>query len=131
MDPRKSDLSSYIAFGTIAVLFGLSIYYFLPLAMLSFNLTLVLEIFMAILMGMLLGLSMLAFNLQRLVEVFLTYVLLFFEKRSMKKMVTNNLSSHRPRNKMTSIIYSISLGFIIFLIVSANLQIKTIQLMSV
>jgi hypothetical protein len=115
-----------VTFGIIAVLFGLSIYYFLPLAMLSFNLSLVLQIFMFILMGMLLGLSMLAFNLQRIVEVILTHVLLFFEKRSMKTLVTNNLSSHRPRNKMTSIIYSISLGFIIFLIVTANLQVKTI-----
>lgn len=61
----------------------------------------------------------------------LTYVLLVFEKKSMKKMVTSNLNSHRERNKMTSIIYSISLGFIIFLIVSANLSIKTIKMQSI
>lgn len=126
LDPKKSNLTSYVTFGIIAVLFGLSIYYFLPLAMLSFNLSLVLQIFMFILMGMLLGLSMLAFNLQRFVEIIFTYLLLFFEKKSMKTLVTNNLSSHRPRNKMTSIIFSISLGFIIFLIVTANLEVKTI-----
>lgn len=61
----------------------------------------------------------------------MTYVLLVFEKKSMKKMVTSNLNSHRERNKMTSIIYSISLGFIIFLIVSANLSLKTIKMQSI
>jgi hypothetical protein len=43
-------------------------------------------------------------------------------------MVLMNLTAHRMRNKMTSIIYSIALGFIIFLIVTYNLQLKSIQL---
>ena len=43
-------------------------------------------------------------------------------------MVLKNLTAHKMRNKMTSIIYSIALGFIIFLIVSYNLQIKTTEL---
>jgi len=46
----------------------------------------------------------------------------------MKNMVVKNLSAHRMRNKMTSIIYSIALGFIIFLIVSYNLQMKSVEL---
>ena len=45
-------------------------------------------------------------------------------------MVTKNLEAHKMRNKMTSIIYSIALGFIIFLIVSYNLQMKTVELMA-
>lgn len=56
-------MGSYIVFGVIAVTYGLSIYYFLPLAMLSFNFALVLQIFFMILVGMLFGLSLLAFNL--------------------------------------------------------------------
>ena len=43
-------------------------------------------------------------------------------------MVTKNLTAHKLRNKMTSIIYSIALGFIIFLIVVYNLQIRVTQL---
>jgi len=43
-------------------------------------------------------------------------------------MILMNLTAHRMRNKMTSIIYSIALGFIIFLIVTYNLQLKSIQL---
>lgn len=43
-------------------------------------------------------------------------------------MVLKNLTAHRMRNKMTSIIYSIALGFIIFLIVSYQLQLKSTAL---
>jgi hypothetical protein len=121
LDKKHQNMSSYIVFGVIAVAYGLSIYYFLPLAMLSMNFALILKIFFFILIGMLFGLSLLAFNLQRFLEIILTKVFLFFEKASMKQMVTKNLTAHRMRNKMTSIIYSIALGFIIFLIVSYNL----------
>lgn len=42
LDSEKQNISTYIVFGTIAVAYGLSIYYFLPLAMLSFNFALIL-----------------------------------------------------------------------------------------
>lgn len=121
LDKNKQSMASYIVFGMLAVTYGLSIYYFLPLAMLSFNFSLILKIFFFILVGMLFGLSLLAFNLQRFLEIIFTYFFLFFEKKSMKQMVLKNLTAHRMRNKMTSIIYSIALGFIIFLIVSYKL----------
>jgi hypothetical protein len=40
----------------------------------------------------------------------------------MRRMIFMNLKAHRHRNKMTSIIYSISLGFLIFLVVAYNLE---------
>lgn len=49
-------------FGILSVAYGLSIYYLIPKALLSFNFKLILEIFFMILVGMLLGLTMLAFN---------------------------------------------------------------------
>ena len=128
LDPKTQNMGSYIVFGTVSVIYGFSIYYFLPLAMLSFNFALILNIFFFILISMLFGLSLLAFNLQRFIEILLTYVFLIFEKNSMRQMVLKNLTAHKMRNKMTSIIYSIALGFIIFLIVSYNLQIKSTQL---
>jgi hypothetical protein len=42
----------------------------------------------------------------------------------MKILILKNLCAHRESNKMTSIIYSLTLGCIIFIIVDANLQIK-------
>jgi len=121
LDPKKSNMTSYIVFGVIGVIYGMSIYYFLPLSMLSFNFAMVLKIFFFILIGMLFGLSLLAFNLQRFIEIVFTYLFLFWEKSSMRTMVMKNLAAHKIRNKMTSIIYSIALGFIIFLIVSYNM----------
>ena len=55
------------------------------------------------------------------------YILLFYEKRSMRLLLKKNLIEHRPRNKLTSLIYSVSLGSIIFLLVSATLQLRLIQ----
>ena len=43
----------------------------------------------------------------------------------MKIMVLKNLTAHKIRNRMTSIIYSLSLGFIIFLLVSYKLQLDS------
>ena len=44
----------------------------------------------------------------------------------MKVMISKNLIAHRRRNLLTSIIYALTLGCIIFMIVSANLQLKQI-----
>ena len=77
---------------------------------------------------MLYGLSLLAFNLQRFMEIFLTYLFLFWEKNSMRQMIFKNLTAHKRRNKMTSIIFSISIGFIIFLVVIYKLQIESTKL---
>lgn len=43
----------------------------------------------------------------------------------MKLLILKNLAAHKLRNRFTSIIYSLSLGFIIFLVVSYKVQIKT------
>ena len=80
LDPSKSSNDTYITFGLLSVVYGLSIYYFLPLAFLSFNFGLILMILFSILIGMILGLSMLAFNIQRFLEIVLCYILLFWEK---------------------------------------------------
>lgn len=71
---------------------------------------------------MIFGLTLIALNLQRSLELLLVHILLFFEQKSMKILIIKNLSAHRESNKMTSIIYSLTLGCIIFVTVAANLQ---------
>ena len=44
----------------------------------------------------------------------------------MRIMISKNLLAHRRRNLLTSIIYALTLGCIVFLVVSANLQLKQI-----
>lgn len=48
----------------------------------------------------------------------------------MRLLVLKNLTAHKMRNKMTSIIFSLALGFIVFLIVSYNLQITSSSLLN-
>lgn len=73
---------------------------------------------------MLFGLTLISLNLQKMLELAIVNLLLFFERKSMKLLIIKNLSAHRASNKMTSIIYSLTLGCIIFIIVAANLQIS-------
>ena len=53
----------YVIFGMISVVFGISIYIFLPLGLLSQNFGMVLAVFLSLLMGMMLGLTLFVTNL--------------------------------------------------------------------
>ena len=48
----------------------------------------------------------------------------------MRSLLAKNIIAHRSRNSLTSNIYALTLGCIIFLIVSANLQIDSIAQLS-
>ena len=78
---------------------------------------------------MICGLSILAFNLQGILEWILSNILLFWEKKSMKGLLRKNLVAHKERNKLTSIIYSLTLACVMFLVTSLNLQITSIGLL--
>mgnify|MGYP000368415639 CR=1 FL=1 len=130
-DNDSNNLIPYILFGSITVLFGISIYYFLPLGLLTMNIGMVLGIFIAILMGMLLGLTLFVTNLQSFIEILQVYVFFFWERKSMRALLRKNLIAHKSTNKMTSIIYALTLGCVIFLCVSLNLLIKSIDNLSV
>ena len=121
------DKSPYIVFGLISVVYGVSIYYLMPLALISLNFSLLLNIFFMILIGMLFGLVLLTSNCQRFFEVFFTFVILCWEKKSMKKMILKNLIAHKERNRKTVIIFSLSIGFIIMCVVSYSLEIINIR----
>jgi len=74
----------YLIMGLLSTVAGISIFYLLPLALLSFDIALILQIFFMILLGMVGGLTLISINLQRLIEIFFVKTLLFFEKKSMK-----------------------------------------------
>ena len=87
------------------------------------NYSMILSIFLLIMLGMMFGLTMFVTNVQGILEVILVYALLFWETPIMRTLLRKNLSSHKHRNFLTSIIYALTLGCIIFLLVSANLQV--------
>ena len=70
---------------------------------------------------MIFGLALISLNLQRIFELIVVYTILIYEKSSMKLLILKNLSAHRENNKLTTLIYSLTLGSIIFIVVSANL----------
>ena len=111
----------YIIFGLITFLYGLGMFYVLPLSLLSMKISLILGVFLFILMGLIFGLTLLAMNMQRLVEIALTHLVFFWEKPSMKKMIQSNLRTHQMRNKLTSAIFSMTLAFNIFIMVQFRL----------
>ena len=117
----------YVLFGFISVAFGIAVYYFWPLGQLSANLGMVLAIFFSILIAMMAGLTLLVTNLQGFLEIILVYVFFFWEKKSMITLLRKNLGAHKQRNYLTSIIYSLTLGCIIFFLVTANLEILSIS----
>ena len=108
-------------FGSISIVFGVMIYVFLPLGLLTLNFGMILIIFCAILLSMMAGLTMLAMNLKGILEIIFVYVFFFWERKSMRSLLCKNLGAHKQKNYITSLIYALTLGIIIFLIVTANI----------
>lgn len=94
-DNKSKNTGPFLTFGTVAVLFGISIYYVLPLGLITQRLGLILTIFLVILLGMMTGLTLFASNLQGFIEVALVYVFLFWEKKSMRTLLRKNLNAHK------------------------------------
>ena len=83
--------------------------------------------FFFVLTGFILGLTLLANNLQGLLELLIAKIFFFWELRGMRILLGKNLAMHKSRNKLTSIIYALTLGCIIFLLVAAELQVQQNQ----
>ena len=82
--------------------------------------------FFLLLLLMLMGLVMLSLNGQHILEKVIVNALLFWDQVAIRTIVLKNLVAHRRRNRMTTIMYAVSLGFIIFLYVSYDVQITSV-----
>lgn len=125
---RSEDSSvnyAWLAVGFGLTIIGFLIYYLLPLALLSFNLTLFFNVFFSLLLGMLFGLIMLALNFQHVLERLIVFVFFFWEKTQIPFLVVKNLIAHRLRNRKTSIMYALSIAFILFIVSAYQLEIWT------
>jgi len=127
IEDRSIKVVPYIIFGLICVIFGVTIYIVLPQALLAEKLGLVLSIFFAVLGSLILGLTLLAANLRGFIETIVVYLLFFWEGKSMRALLKKNLIAHKHTNKLTSIIYALTLGCVIFLCVSLNLVLESVQ----
>lgn len=125
-DSGKVDYAPYLGFGSLSVIYGISIFVLLPIALLQSNVGLMLTIFFLILVGMIFGLSLLASNIQPVLETLFVKLLLCWESVSMKQLILKNFIVHRSNNKLTSIIYSLTVGSVIFLFVALALQLEVL-----
>jgi len=108
--------------------FGAMIYYLLPLALVAFDLSLMLYIFMGLLLGMIAGLALLSLNLERPLEHFVAAVVLCWTGNATRTTLHKNLVAHRVRNRKTTLMYALSVGFILFVIVTLSMQIESFEM---
>eukprot|EP01062_Namystynia_karyoxenos_P059026 TRINITY_DN50458_c0_g1_i1.p1 TRINITY_DN50458_c0_g1~~TRINITY_DN50458_c0_g1_i1.p1 ORF type:complete len:1108 (+),score=417.64 TRINITY_DN50458_c0_g1_i1:67-3324(+) len=118
---------SLVVLGTALAMFGFLIYYLFPLALLEFNLSLLFYIFFGILLGLLFGLVLLSLNFEHMLETALTHFFFFWENRAVRTVVLKNLVAHRRRNRKTTLMYAVSLAFIIWISVSWELQTRAVE----
>ena len=121
-DKQKRMIIPLITFGGISVIAGSSVYYLIPKAFLKADYTLLLNMFFFILSGLITGLTLLVNNLQGVLELALSHIFFFWERRAVCIILSKNLAAHKRRNKLTSIIFALTLGCIIFLLVAADLE---------
>lgn len=106
-------------FGVLTTGYGFIVYYFMPLAMISDDLGMLLRIFSFLLFCLGVGLCVLSINLERSLETFLVWSF-FWEPESFKRLLNNNLRAHMSRNKLTTLIYSFAFAFIMFVMFTVN-----------
>jgi ABC-type antimicrobial peptide transport system permease subunit len=126
---RKTGYVSFtmILLGACFTAYGFVIYYLFPTALIDFNISLLFYIFFGILIAMLGGLVLLSINFERVVETAMCWLFLFWEQSSVFHLISKNLVAHRPRNRKTTLMYALSLGFILFITVAFNIQLKSIE----
>ena len=108
--------------GFMSIVYGMVIFVILPTALIAENFGLMLTMFFIILVGMIFGLALLISNFQPLLDRLMIVLLFFWEKKQMRQLVEKNLICHRVNNKQTSLIYSLTVGTVIFLFVALSMQ---------
>lgn len=83
--------------------------------------------FFGVLLAMLLGLVVLGLNFEMIINKLVAFVFFFWENRALRMLILKNLIAHRIRNRKTTIIYSLTLGFVIFLSVSVNIEVMSFR----
>jgi len=103
--------------GLILVSMGFMTYYLAPLAFYLDEMIWFLFIFDIILISIVIGLTMMSVMIFGAVEKVLLFILTSTcarKDRRLKTLIQKNLDSHRPRNNKTSLLFTLSLSFVIF-----------------
>ncbi|ELP86758.1 hypothetical protein EIN_308540 [Entamoeba invadens IP1] len=124
---RSSYISWYTIFlGIFGTAYGIMTYLILPRAMLALNLTAMFAIFAVFILFLLIGSVMLCLNVTPLIERLLLYLLYFWDRAGLP-MAIKNLLAHKLRNRKTSILFGLSLGFILFFFSAFSSEMGTLK----
>ncbi len=110
----------------VMVVMGFLVYYLIPYAFTYNNFALFLGILQVILLSMVLGLCLVATTVQPIMERLVLWCLVWGPDAKLLSLMNKNLSAHRPRNQKTALMFTLSLGFIIFAGASFSLQANTV-----
>ncbi|KAA6390762.1 MAG: putative DUF214 family protein [Streblomastix strix] len=112
---------SILISGIILTGIGAGVYILLPMSLISGQGSLLAFVLFGLLMMILIGLVMITVNFEFVFERLIAFVFLFWESKAVKFMAVKNLTTHRLRNRKTTLLFSISLSFIVFVNVMASI----------
>ncbi|MES1908802.1 MAG: hypothetical protein MHM6MM_001672 [Cercozoa sp. M6MM] len=122
-DTNKQVSPALLALGGATFLAGFVVYYLVPLSLLSADLVLFFNIVLFILAGMLIALVSLSLRVALpLLQSLLVTLLFFWEPLAMRVLLKKQLLAHREHNRRTSLMFAVSLGFVVFAAASFQLQ---------
>lgn len=114
-----------LALGLLGFGAGLALYYLLPLALLSLDLGLFLALFLCVFVGMLGGAAVLALNAQGLLQRALACLCIaWWERGAVVRVAVANLGAHARRNRLTSLMYTLAVAFVVFVATVAQQQLQ-------
>jgi len=118
-----------VASGGMLAAFGAGVYYVMPLALLSNNFALLLNLFVFLLVALLFGLVLLALNVEYFLEVAVLRLFIApWERPHVVSVIGHNLRGHRPRNRKTAILFATSIAFVVFISTAYRMQAATIAM---
>ncbi|RNF22587.1 permease, family protein [Trypanosoma conorhini] len=128
---REGDTRAlrYMLFGIglAFFVFGFLLYYFFPAVLMRMRLDWLFVIFFGVLLGMLAGLVLLAVNFERVLQTSAAYLFFFWENDAVFQAFQRCLVAHRKRNRKTTLMYAFSLGFILFITIAFQVQLRSFQ----
>ncbi|KAH7818320.1 putative efflux ABC transporter, permease domain containing protein [Monocercomonoides exilis] len=113
--------------GLILTVIGACVYLLFPLSLVSRNMVLMIILLIGLVICVMTALVLICVNFEYIFEAIVTVVLLFWEKKAVRKLALTNLSLHRLRNRGTTIMFALIMCFLFSMDVMINTLIETIM----
>ncbi|KAA6386078.1 MAG: putative DUF214 family protein [Streblomastix strix] len=115
---------SFLFFGIILSGIGSGMLTILPKSLITGKMSLLTIILFVIFIMILTGFALITINFEFIIERIVGYVFLFWECVAVRKLAKKNLIAHRIRNRKTTLLFAITLAFIVFLNVMGRIAIQ-------